>query len=91
MSQTRLEKYVEILKALSLKGSLKNSQVASVTVIDAKETKRHLNFLVQKNLVEAKATNQRPVYSVTQRGIAVLIHFNELAVEALAVEQINNL
>ncbi|MGD6850811.1 MAG: winged helix-turn-helix domain-containing protein [Candidatus Bathyarchaeia archaeon] len=91
MSQSRLEKYVEILKALAINGSLKNSQIASQTKTDTKEAKRHLSFLVEKGLVEAKAINQKPLYSVTRRGITVLIHFNELEVEALAVEQIKNL
>ena len=88
MAQTKLETYVDILKTLANRGPLKNSVLAGELKIDAREMKRYLSFILKQGLVdESRVGNQRAVYSVTRRGIAVLRCFGELKQERRLFEE----
>ena len=88
MAQTKLETYVDILKTLARRGPLKNSNLAGELDIDTTQMKSYVNFVLKLGLVdECRVGDQRVVYSVTQRGIAVLRHFGELKQERCLVEE----
>ncbi len=88
MGLSKLEKNVEILKILALNGPLKNNKVAYELKVNSEQTKGNLDFLHKQGLVECKASNQRNVYSSTQRGIMVLKYFKELKQELPPVKEI---
>jgi predicted transcriptional regulator len=82
MKRAKLEMYIGILKILSQSSWFKNSTIACEANINCNELKKYLGFLLKQGLVdEQKVGKQRMVYSITQRGIAVLKYFKELKQE----------
>ena len=79
MRRSKLEIYLDILKVLSGSGQLKLTHIMYETNVNCCILKEFLGFLIKQNLVEERTVGrQRVVYSITQRGIAVLEYFREL-------------
>ncbi|WGM88540.1 MAG: ArsR family transcriptional regulator [Candidatus Bathyarchaeota archaeon] len=79
MRRSRMETHLEILKILAQKRSLKLTELMYETNTNCSVLKEHLKFLVRKELiVENSLKNKNIVYDVTEQGLMVLKHFNEL-------------
>jgi len=79
LRRSKLEIYLDILKVLSGSGQLKLTHIMYETNVNCCILKEFLGFLIKQNLVEERTVGrQRVVYSITQRGIAVLEYFREL-------------
>jgi predicted transcriptional regulator len=82
MQKTKLEMYVGVLKILAQNDSFKTINVADELKISTSELEKYFEFLLKLSLVEErKLSNNKVVYSITQRGIKVLKHFKELKQE----------
>jgi len=74
-----METHLEILKILAQKRSLKTTDLMYEINTNCSVLKEHLKFLVRKELiVENTLKNKNIVYDVTEKGLMVLKHFNEL-------------
>ncbi|MDG6222334.1 MAG: winged helix-turn-helix domain-containing protein [Candidatus Bathyarchaeota archaeon] len=79
MRRSRMETHLEILKILAQKRSLKLTELMYETNTNCSVLKEHLKFLVRKELiVENSLKNKNIVFDVTEQGLMVLKHFNEL-------------
>jgi len=77
MMRSRLDVYVNILKALA-RGSSKLTHIMYQAEINYKTVRRCLNFLIKQNLVKATPVGKRRFYHLTERGIAVLETLSKL-------------
>lgn len=79
MRRSKLEMYVDILKALVHKGPLKLTHVMYKANVNSRVLKEELDFLIKQGLVEERTVGKRRVvFAITQRGITVLKYFKEL-------------
>ena len=83
MRRSKLEMYVDILKALARHGPLKLTHIMYKANVNCSVLKQYLDFLTQHNLVEEqtlhkKRNKTRVVYAITERGRTVLKYFREL-------------
>ena len=77
MKQSKLEVYVEILKALNQEQSDNNSTIVlSNNTIDIKKFKERIDFLVRQRLITKRVSGQRVFYENTEKGKNVLRYFN---------------
>ena len=87
MRRSKLEMYVDILKVLAHRGSLKLTHIMYKANVNCSVLKQYLDFLMEQELVEERAAGKRRVvYAITQRGISVLKHFRKLQ-ETLPLEE----
>ncbi len=88
MRRSKLEMYVDILKLLEKMGPLKMIHIMYKTNFNGITLKEQLNFLIKQNLVEERTIKKRQVvFAVTQRGIKVTRHFQELTQEISVIEE----
>ncbi len=83
MRRSKLETYIDILKALARHGSLKLTHIMYKANVNCSCLKQYLDFLIQHNLVEVQTLSKRRrktrvVYGITKRGRTVLEYFREL-------------
>jgi len=83
MRRSKLEMYVDMLKALARHGPLKLTHIMYKANVNCSILKQYLDFLVQHNLVEEqhkhkKRHKKRAVYAITERGRTVLKYFWEV-------------
>ncbi len=77
--KTNLELHVDILHYLTYHESLQNSNLKDKTKIDGSTLNRHLDFLVQNNLVEKRPINKDKVlYTITELGQTLHNWFRKL-------------
>jgi predicted transcriptional regulator len=89
MRRSKLERYVDILKVLAHRGPLKLTHIMYKSNINCNILKEYMGFLIKQGLVEERTVKKRHiVFAVTQRGITVLKHFQELTQEISALEEI---
>ena len=89
MRRSKLESHVDILKVLAHKGPLKLTHIMYKSNFNGSILKEHLGFLIKQGLVEERTVKKiHVVFAVTQRGITVLNHFQELLQEISAIEAI---
>jgi predicted transcriptional regulator len=83
--------YVDILKVLAQRGSLKLTHIMYKANVNCKVLKEYLDFLVGQGLVEERIVGKRRVvYAITQRGLTVLKYFRELEQVLPIVEEARN-
>jgi predicted transcriptional regulator len=71
--------YVDILRVLACDGSPELTHKMHKANTNCSVLKKKLEFLMDQNLIEEKAVEQkRIVYAITRRGTIVLKHFREL-------------
>jgi predicted transcriptional regulator len=91
MRRSKLEMYVDILKVLAQRGSLKLTHIMYKANVNCKVLKEYLDFLVGQGLVEERIVGKRRVvYAITQRGLTVLKYFRELEQVLPIVEEARN-
>jgi predicted transcriptional regulator len=80
MLKTKLEIYVDILKILAQKDSIRITfKDAQKLNIRFNELKIYLGFLLKQQLVDKrKLADNQISYLVTQRGLGILKHFGQL-------------
>jgi predicted transcriptional regulator len=79
MPKSKLEIYVDVLKIIAQNYSFEISRIADALSMGTKELKICLTFLVKQGLVDKrKVCNCKVDYLITQQGIGVLRHFNEI-------------
>ena len=79
MRRSRMETHLEILKILAQKRSQKLTDLMYETNTNCSVLKEHLKFLIRKEVVKENILkNKNIVYDVTEKGLLVLRHFNEL-------------
>ena len=96
MRRSKLEMYVDILKALARHGSLKLTHIMYKANVNCSVLKQYLDFLVQQNLVEEQALHEkrnktRVVYAITERGRTALKYFRELNNALQITEEANKI
>ena len=77
--RSKLEMQVDIIKALDRHGPLEISHIMDEVNIDCSALEKHLEFLIQNNLVEEQTSHKtRVVYAITQRGQTTLKYLREI-------------
>jgi predicted transcriptional regulator len=88
MRRSKLETYIDILNMLSNTGPLKLTLIMHKTNFAESIVKAYLEFLIKQGLVEERTVKKiSPVFAVTQRGITMLKHFQELVQEPITMEE----
>ena len=88
MRRSKLEMYVDILKALALRGPLKLTHIMYKANVNCSVLSEYLEFLLKQGLVEERTVRKnRTVYAVTQHGLSVLKSFKELTQALQIVEE----
>jgi predicted transcriptional regulator len=89
MRRSKLERYVDILYALSRTGPLKLTHIMYKSNFNGSILKEYMDFLIKQGLVEERTVKRNlTVFAVTQRGITVLNHFHDLMQEISVIEEI---
>lgn len=70
MKKSKLESYEAILEALVEK-PLSVDDIAFTAGIDCTITDKHLRFLIRNELISERTVDNRRLYALTERGIAV--------------------
>ena len=71
--RSKLEMNVDILKILASQGPRKLTQLMHKIELSQSVLKRHLDFLIQQNLVEEQNLGKDEIfYVITERGLRVL-------------------
>jgi len=96
MRRSKLEMYVDILKALARHGPLKLTHIMYKANVNCSVLKQYLDFLTQHNLVEEQALHEkrnktRVVYAITERGRTALKYFRELNNALQITEEANKI
>jgi predicted transcriptional regulator len=92
MRRSKLEMYVDILKALAHRGPLKLTHIMYKANVNCGVLKEYLDFLLKQNLVEERnVAKSRTVFAITQRGITVLKYFWELQQILPIIEKTRNM
>jgi predicted transcriptional regulator len=80
MRRSKLEMYVDILKVLAQRGPLQITHIMSQANVNCNILKERLEFLVKQGLInEIVMEKNNIVYANTDRGIAVIKFFGDLA------------
>jgi predicted transcriptional regulator len=88
MRRSKLERYVAILAVLAHMGPLKLTHIMYKSNFNGSILKEYLDFLIKQGLVEERTIKKNhAVFAVTQRGVTVLKHFQELTQEISAIEE----
>jgi predicted transcriptional regulator len=88
MRRSKMERYIDILNVLAHTGPLKLTHIMYKSNFNSSILKEYLNFLIKQGLVEERIIKKNlRVFAVTQRGITVLNHFQELTQEISAIEE----
>jgi predicted transcriptional regulator len=88
MKRSKLERLVDILYVLAHTGPLKLTHIMGKSNLNCNILKEYLDFLIKQGLVEELIVKKnRTVFAVTQRGITVMRHFQELTQEISAIEE----
>jgi predicted transcriptional regulator len=88
MRRSKLEMYVDVLKALALRGPLKLTHIMYKANVNCSVLSEYLEFLLKQGLVEERTVKKnKTVYAVTQHGISVLKAFKELTQALPIVEE----
>ncbi len=92
MRRSKLEMYVDILKALAHRGPLKLTHIMYKANVNCSVLREYLDFLIKQNLVEERNVGKsRTVFAITQRGITVLKYFRELQQILPIIEETRNM
>ena len=75
MRRSKLELREAILAGL-LKEPLAIDDIAFETTMDCTVLNQHLDFLIQHALIEERLSDEKTLYAITERGIAVLKALN---------------
>jgi predicted transcriptional regulator len=75
---SRLELCIATLKVLAVQGSAELTQIVRRMDFSLSESEEHLIFLRKMGLIRQRATDGKVVYSITTKGIRVLVYFKEL-------------
>ncbi len=88
IKRSKLEMLVDILQVLAHTGPLKLTHIMYKSNLNCNILKESLDFLIKQGLVEERTIRKkRTVFAVTQRGITILKHFQELTEEIYAIEE----
>ncbi|MGD0978715.1 MAG: winged helix-turn-helix domain-containing protein [Candidatus Bathyarchaeia archaeon] len=91
MRRSKLEMYVDILKVLAHRGPLKLTHIMYTANLNCSVLREYLDFLLKQNLVEERNVGKsRTVFTITQKGIAVLKGFRELKQMLPIIEEERN-
>lgn len=92
MRRSKLEMYVDILKALAHRGPLKLTHIMYKANVNCSVLREYLDFLIKQNLVEERNVGKsRTVFAITQRGITVLKYFRDLQQILPIIEETRNM
>ena len=92
MRRSKLEMYVDILKALAHRGPLKLTHIMYKANVNCQVLTEYLDFLLKQNLVEERDLGKsRTVFVITQTGISVLKNFRELQQMLPIIEETRNI
>jgi predicted transcriptional regulator len=75
MRRSKLESYEAILEVL-MKTQLPIDNIAYETNMDCTALARYLEFLIKNGLIEERLSNDKTIYAITERGIAVFKTLN---------------
>jgi len=79
MRRSKLELYIDILKALALHGPLKLTHLMYDVNISCSILKPYLDFLINEKLIEERILSKKRVeYSVAQKGMDVIKNFEKM-------------
>lgn len=95
MRRSKLEIYVDILRALAQHGTLRLTYIMYKANVNCSVLKEKLRFLVHHNLVDEqtvydKRSRKMVVYNITERGLTVLRCSRELNDALKILEEVVN-
>ena len=77
--KSNLELHLDVLHTLARQGPTYTNKIEATTNIDGFTLKKHLDFLVQNNLIEKRLASKKVLYIVTERGQKILDLFLKIA------------
>jgi predicted transcriptional regulator len=78
-SKSKLELYVDILRALAIEGPMNLGQVMQQNSLSGVKALESLGFLVKLNLVKARKRKHESIYIITGQGEKVVRFFGKTA------------
>ena len=87
MKQSRLELYVDILKALNQHCSPNQIDPLNEFKIDSNALKQCIDFLLKQHLVTKTSNGKQVVYQITEKAKNILRYFNELDNQDFIVDE----
>jgi len=82
MRRSKLEIYIDILRALAYHGRLKPTHITYKANVNCSALKECIEFLVERNLVKeqmiGKKRQKRKVYAITEQGLTALRNVKEI-------------
>jgi predicted transcriptional regulator len=89
LRRSKLERNIDILAVLAHMGPLKLTHIMYKSNFNGSILKEYLDFLIKQDLVEERTIKKnRAVFAVTQRGLNVLKHFQQVIEEISTIEEI---
>ena len=88
MRRSKLETFIDILNTLARLGPLKMTHIMHKANVNGSMLRGHLDFLIKQGLVEERLLKRsHSVFAITQRGITVVKHFQELTHMVSIIEE----
>jgi predicted transcriptional regulator len=79
MRRSKLEMYMDILKVIAHRGSVKLTHIMYKANLNYIVLQSSMLFLMNQGMIEEKnVEKQRTAYTITDRGITVLRYFREI-------------
>ena len=79
MKRSKLENYANILKALTLRRSMKPTHIMHKANLNHSMLHESLDFLIKQDLIEERFyMKEQAVYCITRRGKTVIRNFKKL-------------
>ena len=89
MRRSKLERNIDILAVLAHMGPLKLTHIMYKSNFNGAILKEYLDFLIKQGLVEERTIKKNhAVFAITQRGLNVLKHFQQVIQEISTIEEI---
>lgn len=78
MGLSRLELCIAIMKVLAVQGSAELPQIVRKKDFGLSEPEEYLVFLVKMGIIRQRPVGDRVIYSITTKGLRVLVYFKEV-------------
>jgi predicted transcriptional regulator len=78
------------MKVLAVQGTAELKQIVRKTNFGLPEPEEHLMFLVKTGMVRQRAADGRIAYSITTKGMRVLVYFKEVDEKVLIARKCRN-
>jgi predicted transcriptional regulator len=75
LTQSRMEKYLAVIKVLDRGDAITQQQIMRKTGLNLNQSNEYFNFLVRLNLIREETVGSKVVYSLTDKGQRLSAYF----------------